>query len=131
MSTSPDTTHTLAPAAVSLTLQRAGWKQVDSVPWLWARGGDAVPWEDAVAQSVPNTPAAGMATCKPSVLERLGITRKDIATAAPVVLGVLVDVIPVLVPAAQMLAPPMGTVIGTALGSLGRALAGAMQAKRG
>lgn len=123
--TMPSDTHELASAPVALALQRAGWKQVDAAPWLWARGGDALPWQEALALSVA-PPAAETPLGR---VERL-LNSKAVMTAGPIVAGMLVDLLPLLVPAAQMLAPPLGTALGGTLGVLGRVLASHLQARR-
>jgi hypothetical protein len=122
----PTDTHELASARVALFLQRNGWKQVDAAPWCWARGGDALPWWEALD-------ATAAAPAKQDALGRLErlLHSKALMTVAPVVAGLVVDLVPVLVPAAQMLAPPIGTAVGAALGILGRTLAAHLQARRG
>jgi len=119
-------THTRAPATVHTALAKAGWRQVEQAPWLWVRGDVALPWEEAAAASM-SAPAARDPLSR---LERV-LHSEQLMTIAPVALGLLADAIPLIIPAAQMLAPPMGTMVGGVLGLVGRALSAHLKARKG
>lgn len=117
-----------APASVAMALRAVGWKEFDGVPWMWTNGVQALSWEEATAVAIQSKPPKKDGPDMSWVIKIL--TSKEAMTVVPIALGIAVDVIQATIPLLANLHPPVGSVVGVALGGLARSLATVIQRRQ-